>query len=81
MDRREFLKTVAVSATGAFLAKNLSKTLMAYFGEPAHAPVARNVSTMYMTRNIPPESLAAAYAALGREVKEKVARWAVSTEH
>lgn len=72
MNRRDFLKTAAL-ATGLLFSKGLPKSLMAYAGEAQPETAGPDVlSTVYMTTDISPKGLMAAYKALGREATGKV---------
>lgn len=66
MDRRDFLKTAAITAAGMVFGKGIPGRLMAY-GSEAGLP------TVYMTREITPKSLMAIYRKLARETKGRVA--------
>ena len=73
MDRREFLKTAAFTAAGALFAKGLTNGLVAYGREAARDSSYGSIPNVYMTRNISPAGLMAAYRALDREITGKVA--------
>lgn len=72
MNRRDFLKTAAGVAAGAILTQSLpGKMARAFAREGRPAPEA--APAVYMTRDISPDGLAAAYRALGRPASGRVA--------
>lgn len=74
MNRRDFLKTAAFAAAGAFLAKGLPGKLMAFGGDAGAQPGGGDAApAVYMTRDISPAGLMSAYKALGHGVAGKVA--------
>ncbi len=73
MDRREFLKTAAAAAAGAFIAKSLTGGLSALAGEAGAGASSSAIPIVYMTRDISPAGLSMAYNALGRAATGKVA--------
>lgn len=73
MDRRSFLKTAALAATGVVLSKGLPGKLIAYGSETPQAGGSSAASTVFMTLDISSDALMAIYKRLGREMKGKVA--------
>lgn len=73
MNRRDFLRAAAATAAGAFFARGITGKLMAYGQEDAPKTAGANPPVVYMTRDISPKGLMAAYKALNREMAAKVA--------
>lgn len=73
MNRRDFLKSTAAAAAGMFLAKGLAGKAAALAGDGTRAAASGGPPTVYMTRDISPKGLAAAYKAPGREATGRVA--------
>ncbi len=73
MNRRDFLKTAALAGAGLLLPARLSGTLAA-LGQDASPPSPSGRSaTVYMTGDLSPKGLMAAYRALDREMAGRVA--------
>lgn len=73
MDRRDFLKTAAITAAGMILGKGLPGRLAAYASEAVVQGGSGAVPIVYMTRNITSGNLMAIYKKLACEMKGKVA--------
>lgn len=75
MDRRDFLKAVAVTAAGMVLGENFPGGLTAHGGNAGVSVPGGSgaVSTVFMTRNVSSASLMTIYGRLGREMRGRVA--------
>lgn len=73
MDRRDFLKTVALAGAGMLLPAGLSETLAAFGQEAGPPSPPGGPATVYMTNDISPKGLMVAYKALNREMAGRVA--------
>ena len=73
MDRRDFLKTAACAAAGVLFTRSWAKGLAAYGAESGRPASSGGLPNVYMTTDISPRGLMAAYDALGREAAGRAA--------